>query len=103
MKSFFDTMILDILPSLRAVMARKLMENGFSQRETGELLGLSQSAISHYKRDARGRRREAVENSPHLLDRVNSLARSIANARMSPKDANMELFDICREMAEASD
>ena len=102
MKSFFDTMILDILPSLRAVMARKLLENGFSQKEIGELLGLSQSAISHYKRDARGRRRDAIEQNPQLIDRVNSLARRIASSQTSPKDANLELFDICREMAESS-
>ncbi|MEE9405914.1 MAG: helix-turn-helix domain-containing protein [Candidatus Aenigmarchaeota archaeon] len=102
MKNFFDTMILDILPSLRAVMAKKLMENGFSQKEIGELLGLSQSAISHYKRDVRGYRKDAIEGNPKLLDRVNSLVREIASARMSPKDANLKLFDICREMIESS-
>lgn len=100
MKDFFDTMILDVLPSLRAVMARRLLENGFSQKETGELLGLSQSAISHYKRDARGRRRDAIEGNPKLLERANSLARRIASARVSPREANLELFDMCREMLE---
>lgn len=100
MKNFFDTMMLDVLPSLRAVMAKKLMENGFSQKEVGELLGLSQSAISHYKRDRRGYRKEAIEGNSQLVDRVNSLARRVASGQLLPKDANLELFDICRSLIE---
>ena len=102
MKSFFDTMVLEILPSLRAMMARRLMDNGFSQTDVAELLGVSQSAISHYKRSARGKNIAMIESNPKLLDRVNSLARRMANAQLSPKRANIELFDLCRDMLEAS-
>ena len=96
--NFFDLMFQEILPALRAMMARKLLEHGFSQKEAASRLGLTQPAISQYKRKLRGNRTDFVESHPDLLQAVDSLARRIATGEITPKNANMEMLDICREL-----
>ena len=96
-KNFFDMMVQDVLPSVRALMARKLLEHGFSQNQAAEKLGLTQPAISQYKRNLRGVRRDFIEEKPRLMELVDELARKIASAHMNPKQANLELFELCKE------
>lgn len=96
-KNFFDLMVQDVLPSVRAVMARKLLEHGFSQKKAAEKLGLTQPAISQYKRNMRGVRRDFLEEKPRLMELVDELSRKIASGQIHPKDVNLELFDVCRE------
>lgn len=44
-----------ILPAVKAIMARSIVENhGFTEKQTANLLGLSQSAVSRYVSRDRG-------------------------------------------------
>ena len=44
-----------ILPAVKAIMARSIVEkHGLKEKETAELLGLSQSAVSRYMTRGRG-------------------------------------------------
>jgi predicted transcriptional regulator len=95
-KSFFDTMTQEILPSVRAVMAKKLLENGFSQKDAAQRLGLSQPAISQYRRNLRGFKTRLIEANPRLQERVDSLARRLSEEAVPEKELNMELLEICR-------
>ena len=60
-KNFFDMMVQEVLPSVRALMARKLLEHGFSQKQAAEKLGLTQPAISQYKRNLWGFRKDFLD------------------------------------------
>ena len=43
------------VPALRALVAKKLIQDhAFSQKETAELIGVTQAAISNYLRGTRG-------------------------------------------------
>ena len=96
-KNFFDMMVQEVLPSVRALMARKLLEHGFSQKQVAEKLGLTQPAISQYKRNLRGLRKDLIEEKPRLGGLVDELAKKIASGHVSPRDANLELFEVCKE------
>jgi predicted transcriptional regulator len=96
-KNFFDMMVQEVLPSVRALMARKLLEHGFSQKQVAEKLGLTQPAISQYKRNLRGLRKDLIEEKPKLGGMVDELARKIASGHVNPRDANLELFEVCKE------
>lgn len=98
MKSFFEVMADEVLPAVRALIAKKLIENGFSQKQVAEKLGLTQPAISQYKRNIRGYRKDILENNPKLLEMADALVKRVASGEISPQEANMELFEICREM-----
>lgn len=100
MSNFFELMSRDILPSIRAVMAKKLLENGFSQGEVAARLGLTQPAISQYKRGARGSQASIVSDKPEVMKMADSLAKRLASGQVSPGAVNLELLDMCREFLE---
>ena len=62
-----------VLPAIRALMARTILEkHGLKEKQVAELLGLSQSAISRYTRRNRGNTL-TIENLPEvetLIDQI---------------------------------
>jgi predicted transcriptional regulator len=50
-----EVAVKSVVPAVKALMAKELMEkHGFKQGQTAELLGISQSAVSKYTRKVRG-------------------------------------------------
>lgn len=43
-----------VIPAVKALMAKELVENGLKQDEVAAVLGISQSAVSKYARKVRG-------------------------------------------------
>jgi predicted transcriptional regulator len=43
-----------VIPAVKALMAKELLENGLKQDEVAAVLGISQSAVSKYTRKVRG-------------------------------------------------
>jgi len=43
-----------VIPAVKALMAKELVENGLKQDEVAAVLGISQSAVSKYTRKVRG-------------------------------------------------
>ncbi len=85
-----------VLPFIRAMVAKRLVEGyGLSQSLAAKRLGMSQPAISQYKRELRGSRAELREY-PKLLDMVNSLARGVSDGSLSQEQATLEFCRICR-------
>jgi predicted transcriptional regulator len=66
------------LPALRALVARKLLdEHRFSQRRVARALGLTQAAISNYLRSTRGTSMN-IDDLPEVQRWVGEIARAIA-------------------------
>jgi predicted transcriptional regulator len=99
MKPVCEVMVLEILPGIRAILARKLMEkHGFSQKATAEKLGTTQPAISQYKRELRGSGIKALESSPVIIEMIDSVASRSASGEMSPEEISSEFCSICKLM-----
>ena len=57
-----------VLPAVKAIMARSIVEkHGLNEKQTAELLGLSQSAVSRYVGRERGNLIPPIENSAEVL------------------------------------
>ncbi len=97
MKGLFEVMAQDVLPTVRAMIAKRLLDNGFPQQEIANKLGLTQPAISQYKKGARGSRTDIL-TKPRIVGAVNSLAKRIGSGDMDFDQATSELFDICKEL-----
>ncbi len=62
-----------VLPAIRALMARTIMEkHGMKEKQIAELLGLSQSAISRYTKKNRGSA-ITIENVPEVQKLVDQM------------------------------
>ncbi len=77
MKTVCEIVVQDILPTLRATVAKELMNNyNLNQGEVAKLLDVSQPAISQYTRQLRGKGAEieilAKDEIKELCDQLNS-------------------------------
>ena len=55
MKPFCEVITTRVLPAVRSIMTRDLLTTyGLTQKQTADLLGFTQPAISQYNREARG-------------------------------------------------
>ena len=66
-----------VLPAVKAVMARSIVEkHGLNEKQTAELLGLSQSAVSRYVNKERGNLL-TVENATEVLALIDQMVTSL--------------------------
>lgn len=96
MKPLCEVTANQVLPFIRALVAKRLVEGyGLSQSKAAEKLGMSQPAISQYKRELRGSR-TGLKEYPKLLDMANSLARGVSDGSLNQEQATLEFCKICR-------
>lgn len=97
MKPFCEMISVDILPTARALVAHKLItEFGLTQRQAAERMGMSQPAISQYKRQLRGVKKTVFEESPELQAMVNELAKRLATGQASGTDSTLLFCTMCK-------
>ena len=102
MRGLFEIMAQDVLPTVRSMIAKKLLENGFSQQDIANKLGITQPAISQYKRGSRGSKTDVL-TKPKIVEAVNSMARRIGSGEIDFDQATSELFDVCKELFQRGD
>lgn len=61
----FDERVKALLIGPDDNLAQALLVNGFTQKEVGEMLGLTQSAVSRRQRRARAPESEVLEETAH--------------------------------------
>jgi predicted transcriptional regulator len=62
-----------VLPAVKAIMARSIVENhGLNEKQTADLLGLSQSAVSRYISRERGNLLN-IEGTPEVLALIDQM------------------------------
>jgi predicted transcriptional regulator len=99
MKPVCELMVLEVLPGMRAMVARKLVEkHGFSQKVAAEHLGTTQPAISQYKRELRGYKIKMFKSNPRVLEMIDSIAKRTASGELSHDQITLEFCGICKFM-----
>ena len=99
MKPFCEIVALEILPAVRAMVARQLIENhGISQTQAAELLGISQPAVSQYKRDLRGFKSEIFKKNPGLQKYVDGIAEKLATGQIKDYQSTISFCELCKEI-----
>jgi predicted transcriptional regulator len=90
-----------VLPALRAVMARVLVEkHGLKEQQAAEILGLSQSAISRYATKHRGNI-ITIEDAPEIQLNIDQMIELLLTERSSRMIDVFELFcQTCKKIRE---
>lgn len=98
MEIFCETFVKDILPSVRALLARDLLEkHKLTQREAARRLDMTQPAISQYKNKLRGIKAKKLESSKVISNRINDLSEQIAEQEIDENEFEEKLCEICKE------
>ncbi|MEW6592239.1 MAG: hypothetical protein AB1305_00910 [Candidatus Hadarchaeota archaeon] len=94
-----EVVVKDVLPAVRAILVRELTErHEMNQVEVARRLGITQPAVSHYLRMARGAR----QKSPVLKSlekRMGEFADEISNENLNHKQIIESYCGICRSLS----
>ncbi|UCD03103.1 MAG: hypothetical protein JSV63_00495 [Candidatus Aenigmatarchaeota archaeon] len=87
----------DIFPVARAMIAKKLIDvYKFSQTKAAENLGLSQPAISQYKKNLRGNKAKSLMENQKFVEISNDIAKRIAQGSLKRENMDEEMCRFCR-------
>ncbi|MEW6222463.1 MAG: hypothetical protein AB1476_04015 [Candidatus Hadarchaeota archaeon] len=94
-----EVVVKEVLPAMRAMLVRELTErHQMNQVEVARRLGITQPAVSHYLRMARGvRQKSPVIKS--LEKRVGEFACEISNRNLNHKQMIASYCGICRSLS----
>ena len=87
-----------VFPTVRAMIARELIEtHGLTQKEAARRMGLTQPAISQYKKQLRGSRVSAIKKNPELMSKITEIAAQLSNDEMDAEHTATRMCEICEE------
>lgn len=96
MKPFCEVIVQSVLPTVRALIAKDLIEkHGFTQKATAEKLGVRQPAISQYRRELRGKAR-IIEKDKSVTQEIEKLSNRIASGELTAAKATTEFCNVCK-------
>jgi hypothetical protein len=99
MKPFCEIIVTDILPAIRAVVAKDLVEKyGLNQTEISKRLGITQPAVSQYKSELRGHGVKILQSNKEIMNSIKDLSRKIASDEINSKEIHQNFCKICLEI-----
>ena len=97
MKPYCETASQYVLPTLRALIAKRLMEKyKLTQQNAAIKLGLTQSAVSQYIRNLRGSKIKSIEKDENINKEIEIFVDRIASGDMNSLDALESFCNICK-------
>lgn len=95
MKTVCEIVVKDILPATRALIAKELLEtHHMTQQEAAKRMGVTQPAISQYKRELRGFQVKILEGNEKTMDYIEEVAADLANREIESSDLTDEYYNI---------
>jgi len=99
MKPICEVIAVQMLPTLRALIAKELTENyGLNQQEAAEKLGLTQPAISQYLRELRGYKIKLLTKDKEVYLKISNICKQLANDELSYDQLVIEFCNVCKMM-----
>jgi predicted transcriptional regulator len=96
MKPFCEIIVANILPAIRAVVAKELIEEyGLNQTEVSKKLGITQPAVSQYKSELRGQKVKILQSNKEVIDLIKNLSKKIASGEVDSKEIHQSFCKIC--------
>ncbi|NLV26988.1 MAG: helix-turn-helix domain-containing protein [Methanomicrobiales archaeon] len=85
-----ETIVWDLLPAIRAVLAGEMVKRGLSQKMVANMLNMAPSAVSQYISGKRGYR---ISFSPEVTKAISELANDMIQGNITdPRD---KICNIC--------
>jgi len=102
MKPFCEVIVSSILPAIRSIITKELLTTyNLTQKQTADLLGLTQPAISQYNRESRGFKVKILEKQSKVMMMIDELTKDIAFGKLNSKEIQIKFCKICRNIRES--
>ncbi|HIE41038.1 MAG TPA: hypothetical protein EYP80_00055 [Candidatus Aenigmarchaeota archaeon] len=90
----YELFIKEYLPTIRAMIAKKLISFGLTQQEIASKLYLTQPAIVFYKKNLRGKKTEDLEKNIKVIRKVEEIARNIMTKNLKEDELEKKYLEI---------
>lgn len=99
MKPYCEIVAQMVLPNIRALVAKELMEKyGYTQQAAAKKLGLTQSAVSQYLRNLRGSQTKIFERDKKIFKHIEEFASKLASNELN-SCGSVEFFcKLCKDI-----
>jgi len=98
MKLLCEMMVEEILPSVRALVAKDLMQTyGMNQAQVSKKLGVTQPAVSQYIRELRGQKIEMIKSNEKMMLMIKNISRKMADEKLGKIEVDAFCI-ICRRI-----
>ncbi len=99
MKPYCETVTQFILPTLRALIAKELIEkHKLTQQEAAKKLGISQAAVSQYTRELRGFRTKILQRDKKISQEIENLAAKLISGDLNFISSMEDFCNICKNI-----
>ena len=99
MKLFCEIMVADILPAVRALLSRELSATyNLNQSQISEKLGVTQPAVSQYKKELRGQSVKALEKNKIVMGEIKNFARKISSSELKNGQSYDMFCTLCEKV-----
>lgn len=99
MKPFCEIIVQNVLPTVRALVAKGLIENHrLTQEAVAIKLGTTQPAVSQYIRDLRGSKIKTIEKDDEIIKEIEGISNRIASGELNSFSATKEFCGICKNI-----
>ena len=94
-----EVIVRRVLPALRAMIARELVEKyGFAQAQVASLLGVTQASVSHYLSAKRGKLVKGICEPEELRLMASEIASKIAQGAAARDEIARMLCRLCSRL-----
>lgn len=94
MKLYCEVVVGEILPALRALITSELIRSGLTQNEVAEKLGVTQPAVSQYKKFLRGEKVKELRKNKNVMSIIKNFSDDIAKEKISSEVAAEKILEI---------
>ena len=98
MKPVCETVVKDILPAMRSIIATELQKQGLTQNQIAKKLFITQPAVSQYLKKARARNTQILSKNPQVHAILEKKAKQLAKKQVSKEELTIGLCDACRQI-----
>lgn len=103
MKPYCEVVAQNLLPTLRALIAKELIEKyKFTQQGAASKLGLTQSAISQYLRNLRGSKIKVLQKDVKVQKLIEEFAGKLASGEINSSNSMEPFCNICKNIRKSS-
>ena len=96
MKTYYEVIAQRVLPGIRALIARDLIEvHKLTQKEAARRLGMTQPAISQYEKRVRGYGASTLEKNNEINEKILRISSSIAKNEIKREEVDIEICNLC--------
>ena len=98
MKPFCETIVIEVLPTVRALMAKKLSDRGKKNKEIAALMQVTPAAVTQYLKKSRGSRVKILMKNKAVNTRIDELADKMVDKGLTHTEEVECFCEICKEV-----